>query len=178
MPNDDLRKTLRRVLTALAAYWLASLIPGGGHFFLRRPLRGAILFVTITATFWAGMAMGGAMTVDPVSEPWWFAADMLTGVNGLAGWACQQTVLHRVQSKVPRDLGEEQFAKAVDGQLAKNNVALVAPVDTAARAYCGVAGLLNLLCVADALFLALMGRSGEVPPADTEPAEPKEVPAS
>mgnify|MGYP000853354412 CR=1 FL=1 len=34
-------------------------------------------------------------------------------------------------------------------------------VDNVARAYAGIAGLLNLLCIFDATILALMGRFGE-----------------
>ena len=40
---------------------LAWLVPGGGHFLLRRHGRGAILAATITATFVLGLMMRGAM---------------------------------------------------------------------------------------------------------------------
>jgi TM2 domain-containing membrane protein YozV len=41
--------------------------------------------------------------------------------------------------------------------LAKEKLALVAPMATLARAYAGVAGLLNLMCIFDAVMLALIG---------------------
>jgi len=41
--------------------------------------------------------------------------------------------------------------------LATKNLALVAPMATVARAYAGVAGLLNLMCMFDAFMLALIG---------------------
>ena len=40
-------------------------------------------------------------------------------------------------------------------------MALVTPAETAARTYSGVAGLLNLACVFDAVMLSLMGVAGE-----------------
>jgi hypothetical protein len=49
----------------------------------------------------------------------------------------------------------------VDEVFSRWGVALVNPADTVARAYSGTAGLLNLLCMFDALMLALMGKVGE-----------------
>jgi len=41
--------------------------------------------------------------------------------------------------------------------LARENLALVAPMATVARAYAGVAGLLNFMCIFDVIMLALIG---------------------
>lgn len=170
----------KRQPLALLALALAWIVPGAGHLYLGRPVRGAIIFVVIAATFWAGIAMGGVMTVDRQSEPWWFAADMLAGVHGLVSWGRQ----HRVQEQVitdaeltlsaqtertrldrPTALGQE-----INKVLAEKNLALVPPADTVARAYAGVAGLINLLCIFDAAMLALMGATGEPPrPAPAKP---------
>src|SRR4051794_8719069 len=43
---------------ALALGWL---IPGGGHFLLKRPGRGALLMVSVTSMFLCGLMMRGAM---------------------------------------------------------------------------------------------------------------------
>jgi hypothetical protein len=40
---------------------VAWLVPGGGHFLLRRPGRGAILFGAVAVTFILGLMMRGAM---------------------------------------------------------------------------------------------------------------------
>ena len=48
-------------LVALIVAWL---IPGAGHVYLGRTVRGIIIFLTISATFWTGVALGGVMTVD------------------------------------------------------------------------------------------------------------------
>lgn len=158
---------------AVVAAALAWIVPGAGHVYLRRPVRGAIIFVMIGATFWTGIALGGVMTVDPEIEPWWFAANLLTGVHGLASWQHEQRVYDGVvadlmrQSRLPSESASRGQSvvrrEMIDKVLAERKLALVPPVDTAARAYAGVAGLINLLCIFDAAMLALMGRAGEPP---------------
>lgn len=154
----------------LIAAALAWLVPGAGHVYLRRPVRGAILFVTIGATFWAGVAMGGVMTVDHRYEPWWFAAEMFTGVHGLYSWRQTREVYSEIGTvSVPRVRGTDgELAErvAVDAELnaGGRNLALVAPTATVARAYAGVAGMLNLMCIFDAAVLSVMGVRGEPPP--------------
>ncbi len=44
-----------------AALILGWLIPGAGHFLLKRPFRGLLLFVSITAMFVLGVAMQGKL---------------------------------------------------------------------------------------------------------------------
>ena len=43
---------------AVAVGWL---VPGGGHFLLKRPGRGALLFASVAGMFLCGLMMGGAM---------------------------------------------------------------------------------------------------------------------
>jgi len=146
---------------------LAYLVPGAGHIYLGRMKRGLILGITIGALFWSGVAVGGVMTVDPERERWWFAAEMLTGIHGIVGWYRQQDYNSRALRRAEeKGLGpaSPQGQAYMDAQLKKDRVALVAPADTVARAYAGVAGLLNLMCLFDALMLGLMGQFGEPPP--------------
>lgn len=151
---------------ALLAAALAWLVPGAGHVYLGRRTRGIIIFLAIGATFWIGVAMGGVMTVDSRNERWWFVADMFTGVHGLVSWQRQERVWQQ-------ELGEGAAAvetadpSVMDKKLHQAGLALVAPTDTVARAFAGVAGLLNLMCVFDATMLSLMGVRGEPPPKDT-----------
>lgn len=158
------------VLLAMALAWL---VPGAGHIYLRRRARGLVILVAIGVTFWTGMAMGGAMTYYPEADWWWSSADMLTGVHGLAAWRHHQGVYDEVYKQAmskakaqgyPMDSSAARM-EMVERELADPNrpLALVAPLDTAARAYSGVAGLMNVLCILDAMFLSLMGRVGEPP---------------
>ncbi|MFB3892062.1 MAG: DUF6677 family protein [Phycisphaerae bacterium] len=171
-------KTRKSAPIPLVAVLLAWLVPGSGHVYLGRPVRGVVIFVVIALTFWSGIAMGGVMTVDPRNERWWFVADMLTGVHGLVGWQRYNSEHARLEQELDKTLHGVPHAALrrlddMDRLLAQKNLALVAPGDTVARAYCGVVGLLNLMVIFDALMLSLAGISGETPPeARTEQEAP------
>ena len=175
------------VFPALALI-LAWLIPGAGHVYIGRVRRGVIIFITITATFWAGVAMGGVMTVDKRTERWWFVANISTGLHGLVSWYRSEQVYDQANRAIdsgqyagafrkdrrevadqPGQSDQRQIAamtgelrgQYIDKILSDDGYRLAAPTETVARAYAGVAGLLNLLCVFDAAVLALMGLGAE-----------------
>ena len=158
---------LKPELKAIVAAGLAWLVPGAGHAFLGRGKRGIIIFVTIAVTFWAGVAMGGKMTCDARYERWWFITQTFTGVHGLVGWQRQKSVYDRIDAQLAPTEGigdgrrPDQRRMATDQILTRDDLAVVYPVASAARAYSGVAGLLNLLCIFDAACLGLLGVSGE-----------------
>lgn len=142
---------------------LAWVIPGVGHYYLGRRRRAIIIFLTVGVLFWSGVAVGGVMTVDFRNERWWFVADMCSGVHGFIGWYCQKQLYHDLDAKP---------GVGMDQKMQDRGVALVPPAETVARAYAGVAGLLNLLCIFDALMLAVMGVRGETA-AEEEAREPR-----
>lgn len=138
------------LLTAPIAGFLAWLVPGLGHIYLGHRTRGLICLVTITATFWTGVAIGSVQgTIDPHERTLWFTAQMCTGGNTVAAWL---------------------FRGAVTSGTSATSTAYV-PSWMAADVgvhYTGVAGLLNLLVILDALTRAESGRansaSGRSPP--------------
>ena len=145
----------------LLALLLACAIPGAGHFYLGRAKRGIIIFLTVTALFWSGVAVGGVLTVDSQHEKWWFVAQMLTGANGLAAW--------QREKRACRSPEMTKEGQSIQERMVKADIALVAPAETVARAYSGVAGLINLMCIFDALMLATMGVQGEPAPEKKQP---------
>jgi TM2 domain-containing membrane protein YozV len=167
---------------------LAWIVPGAGHLYLRKRGRGLVIMAAIALTFWSGVAMGGAMTYYPEADWWWSVADMLTGVHGLAARQHHQWVYERAYDIAWREFQaasarygnpaeperQELLRQHVEKELQQEGLALVAPLDSVARAYSGVSGLLNVLCIIDAAFLAIMGRTGEpapqAPPKREEPA--------
>jgi len=182
----DTHNTKNTQPAALLALALAWIVPGAGHIYLGRRTRGLIILVTLAATFWAGIAVGGVMTVDARTERWWFAAQMCTGVHGLVGWQRQVREYDRMFTELRSRQGElaqryqddlknagrhgPAYAAQIeqdylDTLQARDHIALKAPMATVARSYTGIAGLLNLLCMFDALMLGLLGARGE-------PAEP------
>jgi hypothetical protein len=117
---------------------LAWLIPGAGHWFLGRRRQAVIMGVSIVATFVLGVLLGGIEMIGPQASVPWFLAQILTGIPAIIGVVLQNPNL-------PPGVG-----RGVDlGQV-----------------YSGVAGLLNLLCVLDAL-----GRNQASPAEDQSPSE-------
>lgn len=159
-------------ITPFLAGALAWLIPGAGHLFLRRPVRGLILCAVINALFWSGFAIGGTFTVEPTQERWWYMAQMCTGVSGVVAWHRQKKANEEVYN-VLRKRGATATLTAYQEVLRDKQLALTYPGDIVARAYSGIAGMLNLMCIFDAVMLAMMGRIGEPPPKTQGPAEAK-----
>lgn len=177
------KTTKPNILTICLTGLLAWVIPGAGHVFLGRTVRGLIICICINGLFWTGVAFGGVFTVEPLGQKWWFAAQMCTGVSGAAGWVRQEKYRRDVtadfddedlQTPTPprRGLGRSNLAAewwvAYNDALAAKGVNLNYPADTVARAYSGIAGMLNIMCIFDAILLAVMGSFGEPPP-ETKP---------
>lgn len=116
---------------------LSWILPGLGHIYLGHRKRGLVLLVTITATFWTGVAIGSVQgTVDPTERRLWFFAQIGTGGNTLSALA-----LNRVTTADDRSRNKKP--------LVTNWVAAEVGVH-----YTGVAGLLNILVIFDAVSRA------------------------
>ncbi len=123
------------LLTGPIAGLLAWLVPGLGHIYLGHRVRGLVCLVTITVTFWTGVAIGGVQaTVDPNERTLWFRAQLCTGGNTLAAYG-----LHRAVE--PRPAAGQRPAVVLAHWLSSE----------VGVHYTGVAGLLNLLIILDAL---------------------------
>ena len=132
---QSLAPNIKLPLTGIAAW----IVPGLGHVLIGERNRGLIILVTITVTFWGGVAIGGVRTsVDPHQKTLWFIAQMPGGTHTLAAWWLG------LQSR--RAVPAEELVPA------RWNSAEVATV------YTGVAGLLSVLAILDALVRA------DVPP--------------
>ncbi len=120
-------------LIGLAAW----VLPGLGHWLLGHRARGLVLFVAIMLTYWTGIAVAGPrFTVDPKDNTLWFAAQM--------GMGPQVVVLYvaTAGSDVPPVPWPD------------SDIALI---------YAGVAGLLAMLVILDAI-----GRAAGDEPVATE----------
>ena len=105
---------------------IAWIVPGGGHCAHGLWGRGVTMFITICTTFFVGLLLGGIEMIDPPKVPWFYAQIIAGGPAILATL---------IQS--PNIGAAEMYGRGVDlGQV-----------------YAGVAGLLNLLCILDALML-------------------------
>ena len=110
----------------LVAAWL---VPGGGHFWLKRWGRGAILLGAVGAMFAAGLLMQGRFfRLEPgnIVETLGFLGDLCSGVLFMA-------------AKMGGHAGE----------------VIASPIADYGTKFLLVAGLLNVLCVLDAYDIAV-----------------------
>ena len=129
--GSELSPVVRVPLAGLLAW----LVPGLGHLFIGERARGLIYMVTIAVTFWGGVAIGGVCdTVNPQERTAWFMAQSCTGVHALAThfWGKR---IGRGENAPPETKAHWQSAET-------------------AVVYSGVAGLLNILVILDALARA------------------------
>ena len=114
---------------------LGWVFPGLGHLFIGERVRGWVILVTVTVTFWGGVAIGGVRdTVDPKTRTAWFMGQICAGANAL--------VAHAWGERIRQDPYASYDTRA---HWRSAETAVV---------YTGVAGLLNLLAILDALARA------------------------
>jgi hypothetical protein len=133
MPPAPPSQSVARVpITGLLAW----LLPGLGHIYIGDVRRGLIIMVMIAATFWGGVAIGGVVgTVDRKERTAWFMAQICAGSHGLIALAWSSASNRNDPGRVPAP-----WLSVETGVI-----------------YSGVAGLLNLLAILDALSRAERG---------------------
>jgi hypothetical protein len=111
----------------LAVIGLAAwLVPGAGHYALNEHRRAAIIFVAIVLTFLAGLYIGSVGVIDPVGAKPWYAAQMMNCPAVFFLGRLSATGNYPVYGR-PNEIGQ---------------------------IYTSIAGLLNLLCIVNAIYLA------------------------
>jgi hypothetical protein len=99
-------------------------IPGAGHWIIGRPKRAALIFFSIVFALVLGIWLGSIAVID--SKTPWFWAQILNS-PAIAYLAHVSKVFGLESYGKPRELGE---------------------------IYTGIAGMLNLLCIVNAVYLA------------------------
>ena len=105
---------------------LSWIVPGGGYLLLREYKRAIIVFVTISLTFLTGLYIGSIGVIDPVGSWPWYLAQILT-------------------SPFVFVLGHHTAGGAYPVYGRPNEIGQI---------YTSIAGLLNLLCIANAVYMA------------------------
>jgi len=105
---------------------LAWLVPGGGHFALNERRRAGVICVTILLMFLVGLYVGSIGVIDPVGAKPWYAAQVMN-------------------SPVVLLLGRVSTAGDYPAYARPNEIGQI---------YTSIAGLLNLLCIVNAIYLA------------------------
>jgi len=112
---------------------LAWLVPGGGHYALQEKRRAVVIFVSILLTFVVGLYVGSIGVIDPVHARPWYAAQVMN------------TPLVMLLGRISAGGNYRVFGRANEiGQI-----------------YTSIAGLLNLLCIVNAVYTAHLRSVGQ-----------------
>ena len=123
--------TERQLLFLLIVGLLAWLVPGAGHLALKEKARALIIFLAIVLTFTTGLYVGSIGVINPVTaKPWYVAQIMNSPVI------------------------------AILAHLSRNgNYPVYGRPGEIGQIYTSIAGLLNLLCIVNAVYMAHMRRT-------------------
>jgi hypothetical protein len=120
------RSKENHTLFLLTVGLLAWLVPGAGHLMINQKKHAIIIFATIILTFCAGLYVGSIGVINPVgAKPWYVAQIMNSPMVAVLGYVAT-TGDYTVFGR-PNEIGQ---------------------------IYTSIAGLLNLLCIVNAVYLA------------------------
>jgi len=102
------------------------LIPGGGQFIIKERARAIIIFTAIVLTFAIGLYLGSVAVVNPVTGKLAYAAQIMNSPAVAAIGRITKDGQYAVYGK-PNEIGQ---------------------------IYTSIAGLLNLLCIVNAVYMA------------------------
>ncbi len=128
------RSKEKHTLFPLTVGLLAWLIPGAGHFLLKEKKRALIIFATIILTFCAGLYLGSIGVINPVGAKPWYVAQIMNSPIVAALGSVATTGNYPVFGR-PNEIGQ---------------------------IYTSIAGLLNLLCIVNAVYLAHLRKTKTV----------------
>jgi len=120
-------------LFLVATGLLAWLVPGGGHFLLNERRRAAVIFVVVVLTFLVGLYVGSIGIIDPVGAKPWYAAQIMNSPAVYVLGRISATGKYPVYGR-PNEIGQ---------------------------IYTSTAGLLNLLCIVNAVYMAHLRATGK-----------------
>jgi hypothetical protein len=113
----------------------AWVVPGAGHWLIREHKRAVIVCVTVLGVFVTGLYIGSLGVLEPAHGAWYlFVGQMLTTPGAGVLTDIAQKGNYFVAGR-PADIG---------------------------LIYTIIAGLLNLLCISNAVYMAYCGRGGEL----------------
>ncbi|MGE5295651.1 MAG: DUF6677 family protein [Solirubrobacterales bacterium] len=123
-----------------AAAWL---VPGGGHYVLNEKRRAAVILAMVALTFLVGLYVGSIGVIDAINAKPWYAAQVMNS-----------PVVMILGSHVA-DVERQAEREAAAGQpLTVRPYRVFGRANEIGQIYTSVAGLLNLLCIVNAIYVA------------------------
>jgi len=110
------------------------IIPGGGYLLMKEISRGLIILVTIVLMFGLGLYIGSIGAVDPIGAQLWYVVQMMSS----------------------------PLVAIIGNQTAGGGYPVYGRPNEMAQIYTSAAGLLNLLCIVNSMYLAYLRKTGPV----------------
>jgi hypothetical protein len=122
------------LLYTMAVGLAAWVVPGAGHIIIGERARGFIIFAAITALFVGGLYIGSIGVIDPANQKPWYVGQMLTSPL--------VALIAKMNPSVGGVTPYPSYGKPFEiGQI-----------------YTTIAGMLNVLCVVNAMYMAYSGK--------------------
>jgi hypothetical protein len=152
-PAPTVPETFQPVATVLAV-----LLPGAGHVYLGEVRRGVLIGVGVLSMFFGGMLIGGIGVVDRRENFIWFLGQAMVGPLAFG-----VDHLHQSQFKVQtsqgvriaepdegRDPGSGRAVRGAEPPYERS----LGRVHELGTLFATIAGMMNLICILDAMFHA------------------------
>ncbi len=120
-------------------------IPGGGHFFIKQRKRGIVIFLTITLTFLMGLYIGSIGVIQSTPLNFWYVGQVFVSPAVMIIGAVTASGDYTVYGK-PFEI---------------------------AQIYTLTAGLMNLLAIISAVYMAYTGRGEMIGTEEEESQQPQ-----
>ena len=147
-------------LLLIVVGFLAWLAPGGGHFALGQRKRAGVIFVTVLLTFAVGLYAGSIGVIDPLgARAWYFAQVMNSPAVLLLG-----SHVVAVQQEFDRQTAEQR--EDASRKVTAEPYRVYGRPGEIGQIYTSIAGLLNLLCIVNAIYVAHRIAIGEIESTD------------
>jgi hypothetical protein len=130
-----------------AAAWL---VPGGGHYVLNEKKRATVIFTMVLLTFLVGLYVGSIGVIDSINAKPWYAAQVMNSPVVIVLGSHVAGVERQAEREATGGRQSETIPYRVYGRA--NEIGQI---------YTSVAGLLNLLCIVNAIYVAHLRAVGE-----------------
>lgn len=140
---------------------LAAFLPGLGHFWMGEKRRAILIFMGVMGMFWGGIAIGGIDVIDRKEDFWWFVGQAGVGPTAFVVDRFRESRL--THNDPPPNADQSWFETHNPGR----TKSLGHPNEIGSL-WATLAGMLNAICVIDALIHARRNEEEELAVVTTE----------
>jgi len=129
---------------------LAWLVPGAGHWAINERRRAVVIGVVVILTFLAGLYVGSVGVIDPIGAKPWYAAQLMN-----------TPAVYLLAKHVTSVNNQAELQRASAGPDTVVPYRVYGRPNEIGQIYTSIAGLLNLLCIVNAIYMAHLQAVGE-----------------